>query len=100
MNGLHVQFDHVEITAPFYAQWPPKTHTAIFFESGNRGDEAVYAREVLERFMGRAWRRSVALPEVDRYVKLFDEYRPQFESFEGAMVEVLATVLALSLIHI
>ena len=94
VNGLHVQFDHVEITAPFYAQWPPKTHTAIFFESGNRGDEAVYAREVLERFMGRAWRRSVALPEVDRYVKLFDEYRPQFESFEGAMVEVLATVLA------
>ena len=94
VNGLHVQFDHVEITAPFYAQWPPKTHTAIFFESGNRENEAVYAREVLERFMGRAWCRSVALPEVDRYVKLFDEYRPQFESFEGAMVEVLATVLA------
>ena len=33
-------------------------------------------------------------PEVDRFVKLFGEYRPQFESFEGAMVEVLATVLA------
>ena len=94
VDGLHVQFDHVEITAPFYAQWPPKTHTAIFFESGNRENEAVYAREVLERFMGRAWRRPVGAPEVDRFVKLFGEYRPQFESFEGAMVEVLATVLA------
>ena len=94
VDGLHVQFDHVEITAPFYAQWPPKTHTAIFFESGNRENETVYAREVLERFMGRAWRRPVGAPEVDRFVKLFGEYRPQFESFEGAMVEVLATVLA------
>ena len=94
VDGLHVQFDHVEITAPFYAQWPPKTHTAIFFESGNRENEAVYAREVLERFIGRAWRRPVGAPEVDRFVKLFGEYRPQFESFEGAMVEVLATVLA------
>ena len=42
----------------------------------------------------RVWRRPVGAPEVDRFVKLFGEYRPQFESFEGAMVEVLATVLA------
>jgi mono/diheme cytochrome c family protein len=93
-NGLHVQFDHVEITVPFYEQWPPKTHTAIFFESQNNGNAEVYAREVLERFMWRAWRRPVTKPEVDRFVKLFAKYRPQFETFEGAMVEVLATVLA------
>lgn len=93
VNGLHVQFDHVEITAPFYEQWPPKSHTAIFFESKNRPDDAAYAREVLERFMTRAWRRAVTQPEVDRFMKLYGEYRPQFDSLEEAMVEVLATVL-------
>ena len=93
VDGLHVQFDQVEITAPFYSQWPPKTHTKIFFESGNHENETVYASEVLERFMARAWRRPIGAPKLERFVKLFGEYRPQFESFEGAMVEVLATVL-------
>lgn len=94
VGGLHVQFDHVEITAPFHEQWPPKTHLAIFFESENREDEEAYAREVLERFMERAWGRPVAKEEVERFVKLFAEYRPQFETLEEAMSEVLATVLA------
>ena len=94
VNGLHVQFDHVEITAPFFAQWPPKSHKAIFFESQHRENPAVYAREVLERFMSRAWGRPVTKAEVDRFVKLHAEYQPQFKTFEGAMIEVLATVLA------
>ncbi len=29
---------------PFYEQWPPKTHTAIFFRSDNQGDEGKYGR--------------------------------------------------------
>ena len=94
VDGLHVQFDHVEITAPFHEQWPPLGHRVIFFESGNRANEAVYAREVLGKFMERAWRRPVQRAEVDRFLSLFAEYRPQFESMEEAMVEVLATVLA------
>lgn len=93
-EGLPVQFDHVEITAPHYEQWPPTTHKAIFFESENREDEALYAREVLERFMERAWCRPVTTKEVDRFMDLFAEYRLQFESLEEAMPEVLATVLA------
>ena len=76
VNGLHVQFDHVEITAPFYEQWPPKSHTAIFFDSKNRTDEAAYAREVLEQFMARAWGRAVTKSEVDRFMNLCGEYRP------------------------
>ena len=94
VEGLHVQFDHVEITAPFYEQWPPLCHKVIFFDSRNRANESLYAREVLQQFMERAWRRSVEGSEVDRFLNLFMEYRPQFESMEEAMVEVLATVLA------
>jgi len=91
---LQVLIDHVEISAPFYEQWPPKTHTDIFIESDNKNDEDVYGREVLARFLRRAWRRPVTSQEVDRFMALFDQYRPDFETFEGAMLEVLATALA------
>lgn len=90
---LKVLIDHIEISAPFYEQWPPKTHTDIFPESKNRADEAVYGREVLSRFLRRAWRRPVAAPEADKFMTLFAKYRPEFSTFEDAMVEVLATAL-------
>lgn len=93
-DRLKVLIDHIEIRAPFYEQWPPKTHTNIFIESSNRGNETVYGREVLEHFLHRVWRRPVTSQEVDRFMALFAKYRPEFSSFEDAMVEVLATALA------
>ncbi len=91
---FHVLIDHIEITAPYYEQWPPTTHTAIFFESENRNDEAKYGREVLTRFLRRIWRRPASPHDVDQFMALFETYRPEFSSFEDAMVEVLATALA------
>ena len=91
---LHVLIESIEISAPFYEQWPPKTHTDIFVESQNRQDELVYGREVLTRFLRRVWRRPVTAAEVDQFMDLFTEYRPGFSSFEEAMQEVLATALA------
>lgn len=90
----HVQVEHVEITAPVYATWPPASHTRIFFASPNEASEPVYAREVLERFMTRAWRRAVLASEVEQKVALFAAVRPTCEDFQEAMIEVLATVLA------
>ncbi|MFT4546145.1 MAG: hypothetical protein ACI9MB_000086, partial [Verrucomicrobiales bacterium] len=91
---LSVLVDFIEISAPFHAQWPPKTHRDIFIESKNRTDEQAYGREVLTRFMERAWRRPVTSKEVDPFMALFAEYRPEFANLEDAMLEVLATVLA------
>jgi hypothetical protein len=91
---LQVLIDHIEISAPFYAQWPPQTHRDIFIESRNKSDETTYAREVLNGFMPRAWRRPVTPQEVDQFMGLFAKYRPGFSFFEEAMQEVLATVLA------
>lgn len=91
---LHVLIDYIEISAPYYGQWPPKTHTEIFIPSKNKAVEQVYAREVLSRFVRRAWRRPVSTQDLNQLMELFAKYRPQFENFEGAMVEVLATVLA------
>ena len=44
--------------------------------------------------MRRVWRRPVTTEEVDSFMALFGKYRPEFETFEDAMSEVLATVLA------
>jgi len=97
-QGEHgdIQIDYVEVTAPVYDQWPPQSHTSIFFDSEHKNDEAVYAREILNTFMSKAWRRNVTQADVDAKAKLFDTMRPHCDTFEGAMVEVLATVLSSS----
>lgn len=89
-----VQVDYVEVTAPVYHQWPPQSRTQIFFESDQKDDEPAYAREVLAKFMTRAWRRPVSAAEIDQKMALFAEIRPQCDDFETSMVEVLASVLA------
>ncbi|MEC9095882.1 MAG: DUF1592 domain-containing protein, partial [Planctomycetota bacterium] len=93
-DPLGVLIDQIEISAPFYAQWPPRSHQNIFFDSANRDKEDVYAAEVLKVFMGRAWRRTVGEQEVAQFVALFKRFRLDFETFEEAMQEVLATVIA------
>ena len=85
--------DYVEIIAPAFEQWPPESHTRIFHER-NGTEEKTYAREVLARFMERAWRRPVSDVEVNQKLALYAKLRPQCEDFQEAMVEVLASVLA------
>ncbi len=91
---MQVYIDHIEISAPFYAQWPPQSHRDIFIESKNQDDEAIYAKEILRKFMRRAWRRPVTADEVEQYFGLFAKYRPDLPTFEEAIQEVLATVLS------
>lgn len=92
-NG-ELLIDFIEVSAPHFAQWPPQTHRDIFIESDHKTDERKYAREVLTRFMERAWRRPVTSQDVDPFIALFEAYRPDFTTLEEAMLEVLATVLA------
>lgn len=89
-----IQLDYVEVVAPVYDEWPPASHKRIFIQSENKQDETVYAREVFNAFMSRAWRRTVDETEVDQKIKLFEAMRKNSESFEQAVVEVLATVLS------
>lgn len=116
-----VQIDYVSVEAPFFEQWPPASHRRIFFNrdypahelgeslvaipvgSESRGGfrksidsetELAAAREIIQPFMSRAWRRPIAEREVDRKLELFVTMREQSESFEEAVTEVLATVLS------
>lgn len=93
-QSADIQFDFVEVSAPVYDQWPPESHSAIFIDSENRNDEDTYAREIVSRFMRRAWRRNVTEAEVDLQLELFARIRPICENFEQAVVETLAAVLS------
>jgi mono/diheme cytochrome c family protein len=91
---VNLEIDYVEVEAGLYETWPPASHTTIFFESPHQQDENAYSREILKRFMTRAWRRPIAEEDIAAYHELFQIYRPGFASFREAMIEVLATVLA------
>jgi mono/diheme cytochrome c family protein len=91
---VNLEIDYVEVHAGLYETWPPKSHTAIFFDSPNQKDENMYCREILKRFMTRAWRRPIADEDIAAYHALFSNYRPSFSSFQETMIELLATVLA------
>ena len=91
---VNLEIDYVEVEAGLYETWPPRSHTAIFFESPNQKDEGTYCREILKRFMTRAWRRPIVDEDIAPYHNLFSSYRPGFSGFQETMIEVLATVLA------
>ena len=87
--------DWLEIEGPLLDAWPPESHTRILFDSPlGDSDEEAYVREVLARFMRRAWRRPVADDEVAALLPLFTASRAAGRSFVQAVRQPLAAVLA------
>jgi hypothetical protein len=84
----------IEFEGPLVEEWPPAHHTRILFESSKReNDPEAYVREVLRRFMSRAYRRPASGEEIDRFVEIYQLVSPQMKTFEEAMRETLAMVL-------
>lgn len=92
-TGPPLLVESIEIEAPYYEAWPPASHREIFFESGATGDENAYARDVIEAFLSRAFRRPVDAPTVDRYHAFWSDARPEFETFEESIREVFIAAL-------
>jgi len=91
-SAAQVTVHAVEIDCPFYEKWPPESHEQILFSSADAANEQKYARQVIGRFMRRAFRRPVQPEELQRKVTLFQRLRDK-RSFVEAMRETLATVL-------
>mgnify|MGYP003342372829 FL=1 len=50
--------DWIQIEGPIFDAWPPTSHSIVLGNrTGDGGDEAKDAKEILARFMRRAWRR-------------------------------------------
>ena len=82
-----------EFAGPIFESWPPEHHSKILFSSDKKEDEKAYAVEVLQRFMERAYRRPIETDEVEGMIYYYERIRPDTESFEVAMREVLSMVL-------
>ncbi len=90
-----VWLDWFELEGPIHESWPPPSHRKILHESPlETSDETAYAREVIERFMSRAYRRRVASAEVDEKLALFTKVRPEKDSFVEAIKVPLVATLA------
>ena len=100
VSNSKVQIHYVAVSSPVYEQWPPSPHEKIFkSQISGAGEisqvrEEQRARDVLERFMNRAWRGSVTKEDVEQKIKRFRLVRDRCESFEEAIAEVLAMVLS------
>ncbi|KAA5823672.1 DUF1592 domain-containing protein [Algibacter amylolyticus] len=93
LTGPPLLIKSVEFEAPYHPVWPPNSHTEIFFDSSNKSDKEVYTKEVLNRFMTKAFRRSVTAEELNRYVDFWNSIKHDFDRYEDGVKEVLVAVL-------
>ena len=91
-----LRIDWVEITGNHFPTWPTPQKHAILIDSPNRDNEAVYVREVLVKFMKRAYRRPVTSGEIGRKVALFNRLREQEPDFNSTLISTLTAVLCSS----
>lgn len=94
LSGGPLHIHSVRVAGPVHEQWPSASHTRILGTPEDGVSELERARSVLAGFLPQAWRRTPSSEEIQRKLSLFERLRPEFASFEGAMVEVLASVLA------
>jgi len=85
--------DWIELEGPIYEQWPPKSHTALFFKEANAKQDLSYAREIFTQFIPRAWRRPVEQAEVEPIVRLVKQELDQQVRYEDAIRVGLVAVL-------
>ena len=92
-SGPVLLVKNVELEMPYHPVWPPKSHTKIFFDSPNQSKKELYTKEVLTKFMERAFRRKVAENEVNRYMSFWQSIRNDFPRYEEGVKETLVAVL-------
>lgn len=86
--------DWMELEGPIYPQWPPESHSRLLFESPKRSsDPREYARDVISRFMQRAYRRRAQPAEIETKLAMFDAALNDSQPFEQALRAPLMSIL-------
>ena len=98
VNGLWrgLWVDWVEWEGPFVEQWPPRSHDLVLGGIDLKANPVEkQARQVIERFAGRAFRgRPVRPAYIDALVGQYSERRAAGEPFTEAIKTPLSIVLA------
>ena len=85
--------DWMSWEGPVQASWPPPAHQRIFFAGDTGTKDAAYAREILIRFLARAWRRPAQPAELDRLLRLVEQEQKLGSSFEASVKTALFSAL-------
>ncbi len=91
--GPPLLIESLEFEAPYHPVWPPESRARIFHDSPNRGDEELYTREILQRFLPRAFRRPVEVAELERYLDFWRSSRAEYALYEHCVRETLVAAL-------
>lgn len=83
----------MEFEGPFYEAWPPQSHRNIFVDSTHQNDESKSAREVIERFATRAFRRPPTANEKSSLFAVYADARARGSDFKQGVKDALAVVL-------
>lgn len=85
--------ESIEVEGPVQKEWPPASHKALLFDGDERQDEA-YVREIMARFLPRAYRRPATSEEIESIVAVVKEAQETGKlSFVAAMRVGLQRVL-------
>lgn len=78
--------DYLEVEGPIYDAWPPRFQKEFLGETGPpAGEELARAREALEKFLPRAWRRPVGPQEADPFLAIVESELRNGAAFNEAM---------------
>lgn len=88
-----VFIDAIELESNYTAEWPPRHHREILFDSPRSGQPEEYAEEVLTHFMSRAFRRPVRDEELAGKLDLFQRAYAEDADFIAAIKEPLVATL-------
>lgn len=83
----------IEFEGPYYETWPPKAHREIFIDSPRKDDPPAYAREVIERFAARAFRRPASDQELASLLAVWHESYERTQDFQRSVRNSLLVVL-------
>ena len=92
-SGPPLLINEIEFVAPYYPEWPTKSHSDIFFASNNEDDKELYTQEVLSRFMEKAFRRPLNEGEITPYMDFWKNIKDNYPRYEDGVKEVLIAVL-------
>ncbi len=91
--GPPLLIQSIEVEAPYFESWPPRSHTDIFVERARGETDDAYAHRVIKRFATRAFRRPPGDEVVDRYHGFWRAVSGEHDSLQASIKEVLVAIL-------
>ncbi|WDE97054.1 DUF1592 domain-containing protein [Lentisphaera profundi] len=93
LSGPPVKIERLEFEAPYIPQWPMLSYKNIFFDSKNKANKDLYTKEVISKFINRAFRKKVDAHTINIYYNFWKSIKAEFPRYEDGVKEALVAVL-------